>query len=169
VDDYDEELDRWVRRAKLQRRRLRTGSDEERHLSRAIRGMEIAQLGRRIRRAQTELGSLRTGSDEQRELAQALQEMGDEYEDGRRELNERTEYPSPARSDAGGRIAQARRALERASSGLGGGASGAALREAITQTRCALELLQRELQGRAASAARYSRNPTASRASPGDP
>jgi hypothetical protein len=149
VDDYEEELDRWRRRAEVQRRRLRAGSEEERHLSRAIRGMEVAQLGRRRQRAQRELGSLRSGSDEERELSDALQEMEDEYIAGLREIQaQRPEHRSPAWSEAGARPAEARRALERASSSLRDPASDAALLEAIAQIEHALALLGEELRER---------------------
>lgn len=149
MDDYEEELDRWRQRAEVQRRRLRSGSDAERHLSRAIRGMEMAQLGRRIQRAQHELWSLRSGSDQKRELADALEEMEDEYIAWQREIQaQRAEHRSPPWSEAGARPAEARRALERASSSLRDPAPHAALLEAIGQIEHALALLEEELRER---------------------
>jgi DNA repair ATPase RecN len=141
VDDYEEELDRWIRRAERQRRQLRAGSEQERQLSQAIRGMEVEQLGRRIKRTQSELRELPPGSGERRKLAQTLKEWDDEYVAGR-------EAVRVARLQTGPRdpTARARAALERASSYLLHPAPDAGLHEAIAEIEQALARLK-EVRG----------------------
>lgn len=117
MDDYEEELDRWIHRAYVRLAELPAGSQQERQLASAILGMEHDRLRRRIHRAHTELGHLPAGSDERRKLAHALNEMEDEYSLRQREIRRHAQESSKG----GGRIqiaAEAREALQRASSYL---------------------------------------------------
>jgi hypothetical protein len=149
VDEYEEELGRWMQRARIQQRQLVAGSEQEQQLSRAIRRMEVAQLGRRIQRTQTQLSRLPGRFEERRQLAQALEAMGEEYTAGRAAIySERSEAPFPVSGSGGRAAAEAREALERASSHLGHPASHAAIRDAITELKYALARLEEELRDR---------------------
>ena len=77
MDDYEEELGRWIHRAYVRLAELPAGSRHERQLAWAVRGMEREQLRCQIHRGRTELGQLAAGSDERRKLAQALDRMED--------------------------------------------------------------------------------------------
>ena len=112
MDDYEEELGRWIHRAYVRLAELPAGSRHERQLAWAVRGMEREQLRCQIHRGRTELGQLAAGSDERRKLAQALDRM--EYEYRSRESGVRSH--SPEASGGGGPIvAEAREALQLAS------------------------------------------------------
>jgi DNA repair exonuclease SbcCD ATPase subunit len=144
MDAVDEELERWIERAKAGLARLPAGSAQERHFARAIRRMELGQLRRQIQRAQNELRRLPGGSDEARELAQALEQMDDEYLVGLREMLSSHEVETDDRT-----LAEVRSALAHASLLLTHPTAQAGLRDAIAETERALVRLK-EYEGRAA-------------------
>ena len=85
MDAVDEELKRWIERAKAGLAQLPPGSPQQRHWARAIRRMTLTQLRHRINRAHDELSRLPGGSDERQELEQAVEQMDEEYRVGLRE------------------------------------------------------------------------------------
>jgi hypothetical protein len=144
VDDYEEELGRWIHRAYARLAELPAGSEQERQLASAIRGMEHEQLRCRIHRGRTELAQLAAGSDERRKLAQALDRMEDEYSSRQSEVRSH----SPEASGGGAPIvAEAREALQRASFYLMHPSADARLGKAIAEIERALARLK-EYAGR---------------------
>lgn len=141
MDDYEEELDRWIHRAQARLRGLPAGSQQERQLAAAIRGMEHEQLRCRINRAHSDLDRLLAGSEERHKLAQALDRMEEEYSSTQREIPNRMQE-----SSGGGRpiqiVAEAREALQRASVGLAHTAADARVGEAIAEIERALARLK---------------------------
>jgi hypothetical protein len=144
MDAVDEELERWIERAKAGLARLPAGSAQERHFARAIRRMELDQLRRQINRTQNDLRRLPRGSEERRELAQALEQMDAQYLVGRREIVRTQEAVTEDRT-----LAEVRDALAHASRLLVHPSAPAGLRDAIAETERALTRLK-EHQARAA-------------------
>jgi hypothetical protein len=144
MDAVDEELNRWIERAKAGLAQLPPGSPQQRHWARAIRRMTLTQLRHHINRAHDELMRLPGGSDERQELAQAVERMDEEYRAGLRETL------STHHVDTGDRtLAEARNSLAQASRLLMHPTAQARLRDAIEETERALVRLK-EYQARAA-------------------
>jgi hypothetical protein len=145
MDDVDEELERWIERAKAGMARLPAGSAQERHFARAIRRMKLGQLGHQIRRAQNELRRLPGGSAEARERAQALEQMDEEYFVGLRDILNSHEVVDTDDQT----LVEVRDALAHASRLLIHPTAQAGLRDAIEETEHALVRLK-EYEARAA-------------------
>jgi hypothetical protein len=106
MDAVDEELKRWIERAKAGLAQLPPGSSQQRHLARAIRRMTLTQLRHRINRAHGELSRLPGGSDERQELEQAVEQMDEQYRVGLREIRRTHRVDTEDRT-----LAEVRRAL----------------------------------------------------------
>jgi hypothetical protein len=143
MDAVDEELNRWIERAKVGLAQLPPGSPQQRHWARAIRRMTLTQLRHHINRAHDELMRLPGGSDERQELAQAVERMDEEYRAGLRETLSTHHVDTEDRT-----LAEARNALAHASRLLIHPAAHAGLRDAIEETERALVRLK-EYQARA--------------------
>jgi hypothetical protein len=142
MDAVDEELKRWIERAKAGLAQLPPGSPQQRHWARAVRRMTLTQLRHRINRAHDELSRLPGGSDEREELEQALERMDEDYRAGLRETL-RT-HGTEDRT-----LAEVRKALAQASRLLTPPTAQARLRDAIDETERALIRLK-EYHGRTA-------------------
>jgi hypothetical protein len=144
MDAVDEELKRWIERAKAGLAQLPPGSPQQRYWARAVRRMTLTQLRHRINRAHDELRRLPGGSDERQELEQAVEQMDEEYSVGL------SETLSPHQVDAEDRtLAEVRKALAQASRLLRHPTAQARLRDAIEETERALTRLK-EYHGRTA-------------------
>jgi hypothetical protein len=153
MDAVDEELKRWIERAKAGLAQLPPGSAQERRWVRAVRRMTLTQLRHRINRVHDELSRLPDGSDERQELEQAVEHMDEQYRVGLRETLSThqvdTEDRTLAEVDTEDRtLAEARNALAQASRLLMQPAR-ARLRDAIKETERALARLK-EYHGRTA-------------------
>jgi hypothetical protein len=131
MDAVDEELKRWIERAKAGLAQLPPGSPQQRYWARAVRRMTLTQLRHRINRAHDELSRLPGGSDEREELEQALERMDEDYRVGVRETlsTHRTEDRT---------LAEVRKALAQALRLLTHPTAQARLRDAIDETERAL-------------------------------
>jgi hypothetical protein len=144
MDAVDDELKRWIERAKAGLAQLPAGSPQQRHWARAVRRMTLTQLRHRINRAHGELSRLPAGSDERQELEQTVEQMDEEYRVGLRETF------STGRLDTEDRtLAEIRKALAQASHLLTHPTAQARLRDAIEETERALTRLK-EYHGRTA-------------------
>jgi hypothetical protein len=143
MDAVEEELERWIERAKAGLARLPAGSAQERRFAGAIRRMKLAQLRRQIQRAQNELRRLPGGSAEARERAQALEQMDEEYLGGLRDILNRHEADTDYQT-----LVEVRDALQHASRLLIHPTAQAGLRDVIEETERALVRLK-EYQARA--------------------
>jgi anion-transporting ArsA/GET3 family ATPase len=144
MDAVDEELKRWIERAKAGLAELPPGSPQQRHWARAVHRMTLTQLRHRINRAYDELSRLPGGSDERQELEQAVEQMDEEYRVGLRQT------PSTHPIDTEDRtLAEVRKALAQALRLLTHPTAQARLRDAIKETERALTRLK-EYQGRTA-------------------
>jgi hypothetical protein len=144
MDAVDEELKRWIERAKAGLEQLPPGSPQQRRWARAVRRMTLTQLRHRINRAHAELSRLPGGSDERQELEQAVEQMDEEYRVGLRETLR------PRRVDTEDRtLAEVRKALAQALRLLTHPTAQARLRDAIEETERALTRLK-EYHGRTA-------------------
>jgi anion-transporting ArsA/GET3 family ATPase len=144
MDAVDEELKRWIERAKAGLAQLPPGSPQQRHWARAVRRMTLTQLRHRINRAHDELSRLPGGSDERQKLEQAVEQMDEEYRLGLRETITNHQVDTEDRT-----LAEVRNALTRASRLLMHPAAQARLRDAIEETERALTRLK-EYHGRTA-------------------
>jgi hypothetical protein len=144
MDAVDEELKRWIERAKAALALLPPGSPQQRHWARAVRRMKLTQLRHHINRAHDELRRLPGGSDERQELQQAVEEMDEAYRVGLRETLSTPQVDTEDRT-----LAEARRALAQASRLLMHPTAQARLRDAIEETERALTRLK-EYHGRTA-------------------
>ena len=144
MDAVDEELKRWIERAKAGLAQLPPGSPQQRHWARAIRRMTLTQLRHRINRAHDELMRLPGGSDERQELEQAVEQMDEEYRVGLRETlsTHRDETEDRTLTEVQNALAQASRLLMHPT-------AQARLRDAIEETERALTRLK-EYHGRTA-------------------
>ena len=143
MDAVDEELKRWIERAKAGLAQLPPGSPQQRHWARAVRRMTLTQLRHRINRAHAELSRLPGGSDERQELEQAVEQMDEQYRVGLRETLSTHRVDTEDRT-----LAEVRKALAHASRLLHPTAQ-ARLRDAIEETERALTRLK-EYHGRTA-------------------
>jgi hypothetical protein len=137
MDAVDEELKRWIERAKAGLAQLPPGSAQERRWARAVRRMTLTQLRHRINRAHDELSRLPGGSDERQELEQAVEHMNEEYRVGLRETLSTRRVDTEDRT-----LAEARSALAHASRLLMHPPARARLRDAIEETERALARLK---------------------------
>jgi hypothetical protein len=144
MDAVDEELKRWIERAKAGLAQLPPGSSQQRHLARAIRRMTLTQLRHRINRAHGELSRLPGGSDKRQELEQAVEQMDEQYRVGLREIRRTHRVDTEDRT-----LAEVRRALAQALRLLTHPTAQARLRDAIDETERALTRLK-EYHGRTA-------------------
>jgi hypothetical protein len=144
MDAVNEELKRWIERAKASLAQLPPGSPQHRHWARAVRRMTLTQLRHRINRAHDELSRLRAGSDERQELERAVEQMDEEYRVGLRETLSTRGVDTEDRT-----LAEVRKALAQASRLLTHPAAQARLRDAIEETERALTRLK-EYHGRTA-------------------
>ena len=144
MDAVDEELKRWIERAKAGLAQLPPGSAQQRHWARAVRRMTLTQLRHRINRAHDELSRLPGGSDERQKLEQAVEQMDEEYRVGLRETLSTRRVDTEDRT-----LAEARNALAQASRLLMQLPARARLRDAIEETERALARLK-EYHGRTA-------------------
>ena len=137
MDAVDEELKRWIERAKAGLARLPPGSPEQRHWARAIRRMTLTQLRHRINRTHVELMRLPGGSDKRLELEQAVEQMDEQYRVGLRETLSVHQVDTEERT-----LVEARNALAQASRLLIHTPARARLRDAIEETERALARLK---------------------------
>jgi len=144
MDAVDEELKRWIERAKAGLAQLPPGSPQQRHWARAIRRMTLTQLRHRINRTHAELMRLPGGSDERQELEQAVEQMDEKYRVGLRETLSTHQVDTEDRT-----LAEARNALAQASRLLIHPPARARLRDAIEETERALAHLK-DYHGRTA-------------------
>jgi hypothetical protein len=144
MDAVNEELKRWIERAKASLAQLPPGSPQQRYWARAVRRMTLTQLRHRINRAHDELSRLRAGSDERQELERAVEQMDEEYRVGLRETLSTRGVDTEDRT-----LAEVRKALAQASRLLTHPAAQARLRDAIEETERALTRLK-EYHGRTA-------------------
>jgi hypothetical protein len=144
MDAVDEELKRWIERAKAGLAQLPPGSPQERHWARAVRRMTLTRLRHHINRANDELRRLPGGSDERQELEQAVEQMDEEYRVGLRETLSTEQADTEDRT-----LAEARNALAQASRLLMHPRARTRLRDAIEETERALARLK-EYHGRPA-------------------
>jgi hypothetical protein len=144
MDAVDEELKRWIERAKAGLAQLPPGSPQQRHWARAVRRMTLTQLRHRINRAHAELSRLPDGSDERQDLEQAVERMDEEYRVGLRETPSTHQVHTEDRT-----LAEVRKALAQALRLLAHPTAQARLRDAIDETERALTRLK-EYHGRTA-------------------
>jgi hypothetical protein len=144
MDAVDEELKRWIERAKAGLAQLPPGSPQQRRWARAVCRMTLTQLRHRIKRAQDELSRLPAGSDERQELEQAVEQMDEQYRVGLRETLSTHWVDTEDRT-----LAEARNALAQASRLLMHAPARARLRDAIEETERALARLK-DYHGRTA-------------------
>jgi hypothetical protein len=144
MDAVDEELKRWIERAKADLAQLPPNSPQQRDWARAVRLMTLTQLRHRINRAHDELNRLRGGSDERQELEQAVEQMDEEYRIGLRETLSTHRVDTDDRT-----LAEVQKALAHASRLLMHPTAQARLRDAIEETERALTRLK-EYRGRTA-------------------
>jgi hypothetical protein len=137
MDAVDEELKRWIERAKAGLAQLPPGSPQQRRWARAVRRMTLTQLRHRINRAHDELSRLPGSSDERRELEQAVDQMDEQYRVGLRETLSSHGVDPEDRT-----LAEARKALARALRLLTHPTAQAGLRDAIDETERALSRLK---------------------------
>jgi hypothetical protein len=137
MDAVDEELNRWIERAKAGLAHLPPGSPQQRHWARAVRRMTLTQLRHRINRAHVELMRLPDGSDEREELEQVLEQMDEEYRLGLRETLRSHRVETEDRT-----LAEVRNALAHALRLLTHPTAQARLRDAIEETDRALTRLK---------------------------
>ena len=144
MDAVDEEIKRWIERAKAGLAQLPPGSPQQRYWARAIRRMTLTQLRHQINRAHDELMRLPGGSDERQELEQAVEHMDEQYRVGLRETlsTHQVDTEDPT-------LAEARNALVHASRLLVHPPARARLRDAIAETERALTRLK-DYHGRTA-------------------
>ena len=142
MDAVDEELKRWIERAKAGLAQLPPGSPEQRRWARAVRRMTLTQLRHRINRAHDELSRLPGSSDERRELEQAVDQMDERYRVGLRETLSTHGVETEDRT-----LAEVRKALAQALRLLTHPTAQARLRDAIEETERALSRLK-EYHGR---------------------
>jgi hypothetical protein len=144
MDAVDEELKRWIERAKAGLAQLPPGSPQQRHWARAIRRMTLTQLRHRINRAHDELSRLPGDSGERQQLEQAVEQMDEEYRAGLRETLGTHRVDTEDRT-----LAEVREALAQALRLLTHPTAQARLRDAIDETERALSRLK-EYHGRTA-------------------
>jgi hypothetical protein len=144
MDAVDEELKRWIERAKAGLAQLPPGSPQQRDWARAVRRMTLTQLRHRINRAHDELSRLPGGSDERQEIEQAVERMDEDYRAGLRETLSTHRVDSEDRT-----LAEVREALAHALRLLTHPTAQARLPDAIDETERALTRLK-EYHGRAA-------------------
>jgi hypothetical protein len=144
MDAVDEELKRWIERAKAGLAQLPPGSPEQRHWARAVRRMTLTQLRHRVNRTHDELSRLPGGSEERQELEQAVEQMDEEYRVGLRETLSTHPVDTEDRT-----LAEVRMGLAQALRLLTPPIARARLRIAIAETEHALTRLK-EYQGRRA-------------------
>ena len=144
MDAVDEELRRWIERAKAGLAQLPPGSPQQRYWARVVRRMTLTQLRHRINRAHAELNRLPGGSDERRELEQAVEHMDEQYRVGLRETLSTHRVDTEDRT-----LAEIRKALAQASRLLTHPTAQARLRDAIEETERALARLK-DYHGRTA-------------------
>jgi hypothetical protein len=144
MDAVDEELKRWIERAKAGLAQLPPGSPQKHYWARAVRRMTLTRLRHRINRAHAELSRLPGGSDERRELEQAVEQMDEQYRVGLRETlsNHRVDTEDRTLVEIRTALAQALRLLTHPT-------AQARLRDAIEETERALTRLK-EYHGRTA-------------------
>jgi anion-transporting ArsA/GET3 family ATPase len=142
MDAVDEELKRWIERAKAGLAQLPPGSPQQRYWARVVRRMTLTQLRHRINRAHAELSRLPGGSDERRELEQAVEQMDEQYRVGLRETLSNHRVDTEDRT-----LAEIRKALAQALRLLTQPTAHARLRDAIEETERALTRLK-EYHGR---------------------
>ena len=144
MDAVDEELRRWIERAKAGLAQLPPGSQQQGHWARAVHRMTLTRLRHRISGAHDELRRLPAGSDERQELEHALEQMDEEYRVGLRETLSTHQGDNEDRT-----LAEVRTALAQASRLLTHPTAQARLRDAIEETERALTRLK-EYHGRTA-------------------
>ena len=137
MDAIDEELKRWIERAKAGLAQLPPGSPQQRYWAGAVRRMTLTQLRHRINRAHDELSRLPGGSDERRELEQAVEQMDEQYRVGLRETLSTHRVDTEDRT-----LAEVQNALARALRLLMHPTAQARLRDAIEETERALTRLK---------------------------
>jgi HAMP domain-containing protein len=144
MDAVDEELKRWIERAKAGLAQLPPGSPQQRRWARAVHRMALTELRHRINRAHDELSRLPAGSDERQELEQAVEQMDEEYRVGLRETLSTHRVDTEDRT-----LAEVQKALAQVSRLLTHPTPQARLRDAIEETERALTRLK-EYHGRTA-------------------
>jgi hypothetical protein len=137
MDAVEEELTRWIERAKAGLAQLPPGSPQQRDWARAVRRMTLTQLRHHINRTHNELRRLPGSSDERQELEQAVEQMDEEYRVGIRETLSTRRVDTDDRT-----LAEARNALAQASRLLTPPTAQARLRDAIEETERALARLK---------------------------
>jgi hypothetical protein len=137
MDAVDEELKRWIERAKAGLAQLPPGSPQQRRWARAVRRMTLTQLRHRINRAHAELSRLPGGSDERQELEQAVEQMDEQYRVGLRATLTNHRVDTEDRT-----LAEIRKALAQALRLLTHPTAQARLRDAIEETERALTRLR---------------------------
>jgi 2-succinyl-5-enolpyruvyl-6-hydroxy-3-cyclohexene-1-carboxylate synthase len=142
MDAVDEELKRWIERAKAGLAQLPPGSPQQRDWARAVRRMTLTQLRHRINRAHDELRRLPGGLDERQELERAVEQMDEEYRVELRETLSTHQVETEDRT-----LAEVRKTLAQASRLLMPPTAQARLRDAIEETERALTRLK-EYHGR---------------------
>jgi hypothetical protein len=144
MDAVDEELTRWIERAKAGLAQLPPGSPQQRDWARAVRRMTLTQLRHHINRTHNELRRLPGGSHERQELEQAVEQMNDEYRVGLRETLSTHQVETEDRT-----LAEVRTTLAQALRLLTPPTAQVRLRDAIEETERALTRLK-EYHGRTA-------------------
>ena len=144
MDAVDEELKRWIERAKAGLAQLPPDSPQQRDWARAVRRMRLTQLRHHINRTHNELRRLPGGSHERQELERAVEQMDEEYRVGLRETLSTRRVDTEDRT-----LVEVRKALAQASRLLMPPTAHARLRDAIEETERALTRLK-EYHGRTA-------------------
>ena len=137
MDAVDEELNRWIERARAGLAQLPPGSPQQRHWARAVRRMTLTQLRHRINRAHDALMRLPGGSDERQELEQIVEQLDEEYRVGLRETLSTHRVDTEDRT-----LAEVQNALAQALRLLMHPTAQARLRDAIEETERALTRLK---------------------------
>ena len=137
----DEELGRWLDRARATLARLPASSIERRQQEHAIHRLEHARLRHSINRAHAQLQRLPSCSHESRRLSDALDRMQREYHRVPGEIRSHL-YESDVRGGPIEIVAEAREALQRAAFHLAHVTADADLREPIAEIERALARLK---------------------------
>ena len=137
----DEELGRWLDRARATLARLPASSIERRQQEHAIHRLEHARLRHSINRAHAQLQRLPSCSHERRRLSDALDRMQREYHRVPGEIRSHL-YESDVRGGPIEIVAEAREALQRAAFHLAHVTADADLREPIAEIERALARLK---------------------------